>query len=175
MGLPLRWDWEGSPVLDFSESIFIFTSNQGISDIKRNPVGFDRKLDVEEKVTDEVIRNSIKKHFSPEFLNRLDEIVKFNSLTKDEVREIAELQLEEIPIIKTKPLVDFVVEGGYSQEYGARNIARFIKNHVTIHIADAILNKRVPKDPDVYYRPRVSNGEIKLIGTKKYETSSLWW
>ena len=128
---------------------------------------------MEDKVSDEVIRESIKKHFSPEFLNRLDDIVKFNSLSKKEVREIAELQLEEIPIIKTKPLIDYVVNGGYSQEYGARNISRFIKNKVAIHIADAILNKRVPKDPDTYYRPRVSNGEIKIIDTKKYETSSL--
>jgi ATP-dependent Clp protease ATP-binding subunit ClpA len=160
-------------VLDFSESIFVFTSNQGISDIKRNPVGFGRQEEVEDKVSDEVIRESIKKHFSPEFLNRLDDIVKFNSLSKKEVREIAELQLEEIPIIKTKPLIDYVVNGGYSQEYGARNISRFIKNKVAIHIADAILNKRVPKDPDTYYRPRVSNGEIKIIDTKKYETSSL--
>jgi ATP-dependent Clp protease ATP-binding subunit ClpA len=160
-------------VLDFSESIFVFTSNQGVSDIKRNTVGFDRKSEVEDKVTDEVIRNSIKKHFSPEFLNRLDDVVLFNSLNKEQVRQIAELQLEDIPIIKTKSLVDFVVEGGYSQEYGARNIARFIKNHVSIHIADAILNKRVPKDPDVYYKPRVSKGEVKIIDTKKYETSSL--
>ena len=52
-------------VLDFSESIFIFTSNQGLGEIKRDPVGFDRKSEVTQDVTDSIIRNSVKKHFSP--------------------------------------------------------------------------------------------------------------
>ena len=79
-------------VLDFSESIFIFTSNQGIGDIKRNPMGFDRSgAEVDQSVTDSVIRDSVKKHFSPEFLNRIDDIVVFNSLSKGEVKEIAKL------------------------------------------------------------------------------------
>ena len=70
-------------VLDFSESIFIFTSNQGIGDIKRESVGFNRSEEqVTDKVTGDVIRKSIKSHFSPEFLNRLDDLVLFTSLTK---------------------------------------------------------------------------------------------
>ena len=160
-------------VLDFSESIFVFTSNQGVSDIKRDSVGFDRKQEVTNEVTDEVIRNAVKKHFSPEFLNRLDETVLFNSLSRAQVREIAELQLDAVPIVKTKPLVDFVVENGYSQEYGARNIARFIKNNIAVHVADAILNKLVPRKEGDYYKPRITNGEVKIIDTVKYQTSSV--
>ena len=159
-------------VLDFSESIFIFTSNQGIGDIKRNPMGFDRSgAEVDQSVTDSVIRDSVKKHFSPEFLNRIDDIVVFNSLSKGEVKEIAKLQLEELPIIATSPLVDYIVENGFSPEYGARNIARFIKNNISDKIADAILNKLVPKNHD-YYTPRIVKGKVKIINTEKYNVSS---
>ena len=161
-------------VLDFSESIFIFTSNQGIGDIKRESVGFNRSEEqVTDKVTGDVIRKSIKSHFSPEFLNRLDDLVLFNSLTKEEVRKIAKLQLATIPIEQTKSLIDFVVDNGYSAEYGARNIERFIKNNVCVPIANAILNKRVPKKAGGYYKPRIIDGQVTIIDTTKYSASSV--
>jgi ATP-dependent Clp protease ATP-binding subunit ClpA len=162
-------------VLDFSESIFIFTSNQGISEIKRDPMGFDRGAEqVTSKVTREVIETSLKKKFSPEFLNRLDDIIYFNPLSKEHVKEIAKLQLEELPIQITDPLLSFIVENGYSDEYGARNIARFIKNNISIKVADAILHKLVPKnDPHGLYKPRIIEGEVKIVGTEKYQASSL--
>ena len=159
-------------VLDFSQSIFIFTSNQGVTDINRNPMGFDRSEEIEQNVTDSIIRKSVKKHFSPEFLNRIDDIVVFNSLSKAEVREIAQLQLEELPIKATDPLIDFIVDNGFSAEYGARNIARFIKNNISDKIADAILNKLVPKKDGAYYTPRIVKGEVKIINTQKYNVSS---
>ena len=137
--------------LDFSESIFIFTSNQGVSDI---------------------IEKAVKRHFSPEFLNRLDDIVHFNNLTKPQIRQIVSLQLKTIPIVITDPLINFIVEGGYSAEYGARNIARFIKNNVAIQIADSILHKLVPKKPEGLYTPRIVKGKVKIVNTKKYVASS---
>jgi len=124
------------------------------------------------EVTESILKESIKKHFSPEFLNRLDDIVVFNSLTKSEVRQITRLQLEELPIKLTSSLVDFVVNNCYSTEYGARNIARFIKNNISDKIADAILNKRVPKKSGDFYTPRVVNGEVRIIDTQKYNSSS---
>ena len=163
-------------ILDFSESIFIFTSNQGISEIKRNPMGFGRTAAGEptKAVAREVIETSLKKNFSPEFLNRLDEIIYFNSLRKEDVKEIARLQLEKLPLQITDPLLNFVVEGGYSAEYGARNIARFIKNNVSIKVADAILNKQIPKQgEDALYKPRIIDNEMQIVGTKKYQSSSL--
>jgi len=159
-------------VLDFSESIFIFTSNQGVGEINRDPVGFGQAPEVTQDITDSIITNSVKKHFSPEFLNRIDDIVLFNSLTKVEVKKIAELQLDLLPIKVTAPLIDFVVEYGYSAEYGARNIARFIKNNITDKVADAVLNKLIPKKEGDYYMSRIVKGEVKIIDTKKYNVSS---
>ena len=135
-------------------------------------MGFDRSEEIEQNVTDSIIRKSVKKHFSPEFLNRIDDIVVFNSLSKAEVREIAQLQLEDLPIKATDPLIDFIVDNGFSAEYGARNISRFIKNNISDKIADAILNKLVPKKDGAYYTPRIVKGEVKIINTQKYNVSS---
>ena len=160
-------------VLDFTESIFIFTSNQGVGEINRNPLGFNKGAEVTEEVTGDILRKAVKRHFSPEFLNRLDDIVLFKPLTKDDVRKIAELQLTSLPIKVTAALVDFVVENGYSSEYGARNIARFIKNNISDKIADAILNKLIPKKEKDFYTPRIVGGEVKIIDTKKFNASSI--
>lgn len=159
-------------VLDFSQSIFIFTSNQGLTEVKRDPVGFGKKDEVDEKVTSEVIRKSIKRHFSPEFLNRIDDLVLFQALTRKEVRKIAELQLEELPIQRTSPLIDYIIDHGYSQEYGARNIKRFIKNNIADKVADCILKQLVPKEEGAYYFPRVTKAGVKIVNTRKYQVSA---
>lgn len=159
-------------VLDFSQSIFIFTSNQGLTEVKRDPVGFGKKDEVDEKVTSEVIRKSIKRHFSPEFLNRIDDLVLFQALTKDEVRKIAELQLDGLPIQVTKPLVDYIVDHGYSHEYGARNIQRFIKNNIADKVADCILHRLIPKKEGGYYTPRITKEGVKIVNTKSFEVSA---
>lgn len=158
--------------LDFSQSIFIFTSNQGISEINKEPMGFDRKKAPEDKTTSEIIRKSVKKHFSPEFLNRIDDIIVFHALSKSDVKKIAKLQLEALPIKATDSLVEFVAEGGYSQEYGARNIARFIKTNVSSKIADAILNKVVPVKEKDLYTPRIVDGQVQIVDIKKFNASS---
>jgi ATP-dependent Clp protease ATP-binding subunit ClpA len=69
-------------------------------------------------------------------------------------------------------LLDFIVENGYSNEYGARNIARFIKNNITVKIADAVLGKRVPKVDGDMYTPRIVKGELTIVNTKKYKEAS---
>jgi ATP-dependent Clp protease ATP-binding subunit ClpA len=162
-------------ILDFTNSIFIFTSNQGISEIKQDMVGFTTPGvgESSKKVTNEIINNSIKRNFSPEFLNRLDDIIFFNRLTPNEVREVASLQLNNIPIQQTDALLKYVVDNGYSEEYGARNIARFIKNNISDKVADVILGKLRPKKVGDLYTPRITKGIVKIINTEKYHTSSV--
>ena len=161
-------------ILDFSESIFIFTSNQGVSELKYDSLGFGQiqEDDKQIEVNSEVISKSVKRNFSPEFLNRIDDMILFNSLSKVDVKKIASLELDKIPIKQTNKLVEYVVTNGYSQEYGARNIARFIKNNISIKVADAILDKKVPKKEGEFYTPRMVNGQVRIIDTKKYEASS---
>lgn len=156
-------------VLDFSESMFIFTSNQGLNDSKLNKVlvGFD-KTRVNYEDTKDQILESVKANFNPEFLNRIDHFVFFNQLTQDNLRKIAKIELKEVPIRKTKRLLDYIIENGFSKEYGARNINRFIRNNVSVKVADAILEKKVPVKNGNLYSSEIVNNELFIINTEEF-------
>jgi MoxR-like ATPase len=158
-------------VLDFSQSLFIFTSNKGIVESKQRRLGFTQNdpTAAEEK---DAVKTSVKGHFSPEFMNRIDEVVVFNSLTKKDVKKIAKLQLDKLPIEVTDPLLEYIVKNGYSREYGARNIARFIKNNISDKIADAILNGKVPKKEGALYSPKVTKDGVKIYDVKNFEADA---
>ena len=157
-------------ILNFSKSIFIFTSNKGIGEIKQESLGFDRQTSAPTKEhMKTTVMNSVKKHFSPEFLNRIDDIVYFSHLSTIEVKKIAKMQLEKLPVDISNNLVNYVVSGGYSQDYGARNIARFIKKNVSVKVADAILKNEYPKNIECGYKTRITNGSVRIIDTIKPE------
>jgi ATP-dependent Clp protease ATP-binding subunit ClpA len=125
--------------LDFSDSIICFTSNIGIkNNVGRRMVGFGKVTQTYEGAK-ENIEKDFKNHFSPEFINRLDSVIYFNQLTKEDAADITKIQLKKLPIKITKRLVSYIVDGAFSPEYGARNIKRFIRNNVTIRLADVIL------------------------------------
>jgi ATP-dependent Clp protease ATP-binding subunit ClpA len=125
--------------LDFTDSIVCFTSNVGIKgNVGKNLLGFGEDIRGYE-ASKSIIESEFKETFSPEFINRLDGIVYFNQLTKDDATTIARINLKPLPVRTTKKLVDYVVDNSFSLEYGARNIKRFIRNHVTIKIAEKIL------------------------------------
>ena len=126
-------------VLDFSNSIILFTSNVGIKEnLGRKVLGFGKGVLEYAKIRS-AVEDAFKKEFSPEFINRIDKVVHFNALSLDNVRDITKLNLKNIPVKVTKKLVDYVVAGAYSEEYGARNLKRFIKQNVTLLIADKML------------------------------------
>ena len=150
-------------LLDFSESIFIFTSNQGISTAKTGRrLGFGGQEVGVSGCKDE-IKNSVKSRFPAEFMNRIDNYVFFNTLDKVSVRKIAKLALRGIPIKQYKTLLDFIVENGYSEEYGARNIKRFIKNKIATEVAQALLERKIPKKKGDLYTPKVKNNEFMIV------------
>lgn len=151
-------------VLDFSNSIFVFTSNLGMKELEQK-VGFLRK-DEDHTKRASAVQQEVRKFFSPEFIGRIDSFVHFKSLTPDVVEKIAELRLRELPINITKPLIQFVVGNSYSTEYGARDIAKFIKKSVTLPIADAILQGLIPKAKSGYFDLRVTKGGIKVVRTE---------
>ena len=126
-------------VLDFSKSIILFTSNIGIHEnVGLKGIGFgDNTSDYES--TKFKIEEEYNKKFSPEFRNRLDGPVFFNELTKQDASKIARIQLAKLPVYSSSKLVDYVVRESFSKIYGARNIKRFIKNNISIKIADQIL------------------------------------
>ncbi|WP_311377429.1 ATP-dependent Clp protease ATP-binding subunit [Anaerococcus vaginalis] len=150
-------DGQGRTV-DFKNTIIIMTSNVGVSSLNQNPkIGFGTG-DVEKEIDDsnkEIINKAIKNAFAPEFLNRLDDIIMFNSLDKDAIKEITKILLEEtkerlknlgIEINYNKRVVDLLSEGGFSKEYGARPLERHITNKIDNQLAEEILEGKLSKD-----------------------------
>lgn len=142
-------DSQGRTV-DFKNTILILTSNLG-SDIILNDLEQRRAEgcnELSEEARDQIDR-LLKSKFRPEFLNRLDEIVYYKSLTKDEARSIVDLQLQDLrrrldegkhlKLWVTDAAKDFIIDAAYDSVYGARPIKRFIQSRVETLLAKAIL------------------------------------
>ena len=131
-------------VVDFTNTIIIMTSNLGSEDILRDPSSAGSK-----------VMEAISRTFRPEFINRIDEIVVFNPLGKDEVRRIVHLQLEAlgerlgkkgITLSWTPEVEDYVAQAGFDPSFGARPIRRCIQNEIENSLSRAILSGSVPRD-----------------------------
>jgi ATP-dependent Clp protease ATP-binding subunit ClpA len=148
--------------LDFSESIILMTSNEGIKDanIGESTLGFGKQTITYEGSKD-AIRKSVKKKFSPEFIGRVDEMVQFNYLSKDDLLKVAKLEIKNLPVRKTKALLNYIIENGTSEQYGARFIAKFITREVKSLLADSILSGEEPKNGKLY-DVKVKNNKLVI-------------
>jgi ATP-dependent Clp protease ATP-binding subunit ClpB len=135
-------DGQGRTV-DFSNTVIVMTSNLGSHLIQK--MASDNDYDkMKDKVMDEV-----GKHFRPEFINRLDEIVVFHPLNKDQIREVAHFQMaylrerlrdKDIGVKFSESLLDLIAEVGFDPVYGARPLKRAIKNKVEKALAKRLLS-----------------------------------
>ena len=142
-------DSQGRTV-DFKNTVIILTSNLGsdiiLNDLEQRRANGSNELSEEAK---HQIDQLLKSKFRPEFLNRLDEIVYYKSLTKDEMRRIVDLQLNDLrkrmdegkhlKLEVTTAAKDFIIDSAYDSVYGARPIKRFIQSRVETLIAKAII------------------------------------
>ncbi len=148
--------------INFKNSIIVLTSNLGSQSINDLSV---RKEDTNE--IKKVVENELKKFFKPEFLNRLDEIVIFNNLELNDIKEIAKIQLQNLEKRLNKKNLKFkitdeainqLVENSFDQAYGARPLKRIIQKQIETKISNNILNNHyLNKDEINIY---LVNGEI---------------
>ena len=140
-------DSQGRTV-DFKNTIIILTSNLG-SDYILEGINSDGEISEETK---EKVNDLLKRSFRPEFLNRLDEIVFYKPLKKDEISRILELLIKDlekrledkhIKLELTKSAKDYLIDNGYDQVYGARPLKRFVKKKLETLIAEKILNQEI--------------------------------
>jgi len=155
--------------IDLTDSIFIMTSNCGLKDLKTETVGFtDTTSSAGDK---EQIMKSIEATFSPEFRGRVDEFVFFNDLNSDDIKDIAKLALAKYPVKSTPEIIDYIIENGYSEEFGARDIQRVLKRLVGLPLADEILANRQPDNGTGKYDAEVRENKLEIINT--FGSSSL--
>ncbi|MDP9292896.1 MAG: AAA family ATPase, partial [Actinomycetota bacterium] len=167
-------DSQGRTV-DFRHAIVIMTSNIGASEIARNtPLGFSvgdsehgmTYEDMKERVTGE-----LKKVFRPEFLNRIDDIIVFHKLQKDEIKRIVELLLRRIrksladrdlQLELTDEAEDFLVEKGWDPSMGARPLRRAIQRYIEDPLADFVLRSELTPGGTVLVAPPEGDDDVKL-------------
>jgi ATP-dependent Clp protease ATP-binding subunit ClpA len=149
--------------IDFTDSIFIMTSNCGLKDLKTDMVGF--KSSANAASHKEEILKSLEKTFSPEFRGRIDEIVFFNDLNSEDIKEIAKLALQKYPVKATPQIIDYIIKHGYSEEFGARDIQRVIKRLVGLPLADEILSNRHPDNGSSKYDAEIREDKLEIVNT----------
>jgi len=162
--------------VDFKNTLLIMTSNIGSSVIEKGGggIGFevsDNEAESQYNRIRNLVNEELKRYFKPEFLNRLDEIIVFRQLTKDEVKDIAEILLKEvfgrlvekgITLEVTERFKERLVEEGYNPSYGARPLRRAIMRLLEDVLAEEILTGRT-KDGDVAVVDVDDNGNVKVI------------
>jgi len=140
-------------ITNFRNTIIIMTSNLGASN--RKSIGYSHNEDEEA-----VYYSAVKKHFRPEFVNRIDGIVLFNSLTNQDVRKIAVKELEELKereglkknkltVTFSKKVVDFLSEIGFDERYGARPLQRALEDEIMKPIAGWLLQNPEANNQDL--------------------------
>ena len=167
--------------VDFRNTIIIMTSNIGVRDLKDFGAGIGFASKAKEENMDEVmkstIQNALKKAFSPEFLNRLDDVVIFNSLTKDHIHQIIDINLKKLfaritdlgyVIELTDEAKDFLSEKGYDKQYGARPLNRAIQKYLEDALAEEILKGEL-SDGDVIIADYPGSGDALDIRVTKKE------
>lgn len=142
--------------VDFRNAMIVMTSNVGADMIKPNSgLGFNMPFDddkLDEEAYQDMSRNvtdQLQRMFRPEFLNRVDASIIFRSLTRSEIKQIVELELNKVrerllehamTLETTEAAIEWLAENGYSSEFGARPLRRLIQNEVEDRLSDGILS-----------------------------------
>jgi ATP-dependent Clp protease ATP-binding subunit ClpA len=165
-------------VVNFKNTIIIMTSNVGSEYVREmETLGFTTSRDNQEKKTSELkdkIYHSLENRFRPEFLNRLDEIIIFDSLTPENLKEIVNIQIErvekrlrerEINLKVSPEALSVLAKEGYDPRYGARPLNRLIQTKILNPIAEFIVRGKIFPGGIIFVS--VKNGQIEISALKK--------
>ena len=152
-------DSQGRTV-DFKNTVIIMTSNVGARMItdKQSSLGFTENKEQENENIKDIVMGELKNTFRPEFLNRIDDIIVFNKLTQDEIKEIASKMLDnlkerlkalEIEVDFTDKAITEIANAGYDESYGARPLRRAITSKIEDELSERILDGTVSKDKKI--------------------------
>ena len=160
-------DAQGRTV-SFENTVIIMTSNVGSQHlVSQKKFGFNASDEVDFADTERQARNALEQSFRPEFLNRIDEIIVFHPLSKEDVLEIVDIMLsqlnkhlesQQVQVEVTDAAKEFLAEEGYDPKFGARPLARAIRRHVENPLSSHIIGGEF--DPGETVKVRLSGGEL---------------
>jgi ATP-dependent Clp protease ATP-binding subunit ClpC len=164
--------------INFKNCVIIMTSNIGVKKLQDfgTGVGFKTSSNtyVKEEHKRDMLKKELQKFFAPEFLNRIDEVVIFNTLKRDEVKQIVKLEMDKLceRLVKLKynitydeSVLDLISEVGFDETYGARPLKRAIQDKVEDFISEEVLKGVIFED--LSYILYVDNTDVKLKIVKK--------
>lgn len=170
--------------VDFRNTIIIMTSNIGVRDLKDfgTGIGFasSQKRESEEEAMKSTIQSALKRAFSPEFLNRLDDVIVFNSLKREDIHLIIDLSLKKLfdrivqigyNVELTEKAKDFLAEKGYDHQFGARPLNRAIQKYLEDPVAEEILKGEV-EEGGTLVADYEGKGDALTMKAKKAKASS---
>jgi ATP-dependent Clp protease ATP-binding subunit ClpC len=142
--------------INFKNCLIIMTSNLGVKRLQDfgTGVGFntEAKMSKDEEMKKVLLQKELKNYFTPEFLNRVDEVIVFNALKEDEVSQIVEIELSKLikrisklgyDVTVTKGVKDYIASVGFDEKYGARPIKRAIQEKIEDLLSEEILKKNI--------------------------------
>lgn len=138
--------------VDFKNTIIIMTSNLGVKELDVSPVGFDTSVE-KDMNTNDVIMKALKRKFRPEFINRIDEKVIFNTLKKEDISKIVDIHINKLAkrmekngnykLEITSSMKELLLKEGYNEEFGARPVLRAVTKYVQNYASKAVLRGEV--------------------------------
>jgi len=171
--------------VDFKNALIIMTSNIGARQLKDfgQGVGFATKAreDVSDDFSKSVIQNALKRTFSPEFLNRIDDIVIFNTLGKQEIFQIIEITLRDLfkrleglgyKLVLSEAAKSFVAEKGYDPQFGARPLNRAIQKYIEDPLAEFILGENPEEGTVLEAIMNEDNNSVIIHASKVVQTGA---
>ena len=166
--------------INFQNTIIIMTSNIGARQIKDFGTGVGFSTSSQKAQTQDleknIIENSLKKTFAPEFLNRIDDIVIFNSLDKKDIIKIVDIELNKLEervnklgysIEISKKSKEFVCDKGFDKKYGARPLSRAIQKYIEDLIAEEIVNNKINEGDSIYIDVNKNSDFLTLVKKNK--------
>jgi ATP-dependent Clp protease ATP-binding subunit ClpC len=167
--------------VDFRNTIIIMTSNIGVRDLKDfgSGIGFATKAkkDNMDEIMKGTIQNALRKAFSPEFLNRLDDVIIFNNLERQDIHRIIDITLKNVfkrieqlgySVELTEKAKDFLANKGYDPQYGARPLNRAIQKYLEDLVAEEILKGELVEG-DTILADHQDESEVLTLLVKKKE------
>ncbi len=169
--------------IDFRNSIIIMTSNIGARQLKDfgQGVGFGTAAKKAQADTHQksVIESALKKAFAPEFLNRIDDVVVFNSLEREDIHKIIDIELDKLfgrikdigyDLNLTKKAKDYIAEKGFDKQYGARPLKRAIQKYIEDALAEEIVNSKLDEGDSIFMDLDEKKGELTIKIKKPEKT-----
>ena len=166
--------------IDFRNTIIIMTSNIGSRQLKDfgQGVGFGTaaKSDQEDSHAKSVIENALKKTFAPEFLNRIDDVVVFNTLTRQHIHKIIDIELSKLynridglgyTLKLSESAKDYIADKGFDKKYGARPLKRAIQKYIEDSLAEEIINSKLKEGDSISIDLDKKTTELIIKITKK--------